>query len=68
MKKKYCKPIREFIFTYGQLAISDCFIRFDPRQKWNYADIGNDLVEIWRVNISIRINKEMFENRFRIVD
>lgn len=66
-----CKPIKEVIFSYGSIFTyggkghSECFVRFDARQIWNCADIGDDLVELWRDNVSVRMGKDVFEKYFR---
>ncbi len=61
-----CKPTRQFIFAYNTKQPTSCFVSFDVRQVWKYSDIGDNLVEVWRDNVSVRMEKERFERCFKI--
>ena len=60
-----CKPKKNDSIAYGATTLTPCNIFFDARQIWNYSYIGNYLVELWRDNVSIRMEKEVFEKHFR---
>lgn len=62
-----CKPTKQFIHAYDTTKATTCFVSFDVRQIWKYAYVGNNLVELWRDNVSVRMEKERFERCFRRV-
>lgn len=61
-----CKPKQGFYITYGDKTRACCAINFATTQSWDWYDIGNNLVELCRGNVSATVHRGTFEKHFSI--
>lgn len=63
-----CKPIKSFFITCGNKTTASCAINFSPTQTWDLYDIGNNLVELYKCDVAVKVHRETFEKLFRLED